>query len=153
MNAQNSIQVLQAYATGLSAQSRQHKVQSQVFAAMGLSKLAEKYAGHATEEAEWVNKFVDRIIDLGGEAKVEATPAQTILKSCTFKKAIIPPSMEKIRPITIARFLPSFLAMGHTTSIPTAEGSPPISPSVPINAPEEFSGFAKDRTLSNIQRT
>ena len=36
MNAKNSIQVLQAYATGLSAQSRQHKVQSQVFASMGL---------------------------------------------------------------------------------------------------------------------
>ena len=75
MNAQNSIQILQAYATGLSAQSRQHKVQSQVFKAMGLGKLAEKYAGHSTEEAEWVEKMVARIIDLGGEAKVEASPA------------------------------------------------------------------------------
>ena len=80
MNAQNSIQILQAYATGLSAQSRQHKVQSQVFASMGLNKLAEKYAGHSVEEAEWVDKFIARIIDLGGEAKVEATPAQTVYK-------------------------------------------------------------------------
>ncbi len=80
MNAQNSIQILQAYATGLAAQSMQHKVQSKVFKSMGLTKLAEKYADHSTEEMEWVDKFVDRIIDLGGEAKVEAAPAQNIYK-------------------------------------------------------------------------
>ena len=97
MNAQNSIQVLQAYATGLSAQSRQHKVQSQVFAAMGLNKLAEKYAGHATEEAEWVDKMVARIIDLGGEAKVEATPAQTIYKDVVaFLKADLAVSVKEV---------------------------------------------------------
>ena len=46
MNAQNSIQILQAYATGLAAQSMQHKVQSKVFKSLGLNKLAEKYADH-----------------------------------------------------------------------------------------------------------
>ena len=45
---------------------------------MGLSKLASKYADHATEEMAWVDKFIDRIIDLGGEAKVEAAPAQKV---------------------------------------------------------------------------
>lgn len=80
MNTQVSIQVLQAYATGLAAQSMQHKVQSKVFKSMGLTKLADKYASHSTEEMEWVDKFIDRIIDLGGEAKVEATEAQTIYK-------------------------------------------------------------------------
>ena len=78
MNTELSIQILQAYATGLSAQSMQHKVQSKVFASMGLSKLASKYADHATEEMAWVDKFIDRIIDLGGEAKVEAAPAQKV---------------------------------------------------------------------------
>ncbi|MBQ9192566.1 MAG: hypothetical protein IJ156_02470 [Bacteroidales bacterium] len=78
MNTELSIQILQAYATGLAAQSMQHKVQGKVFASMGLSKLASKYADHATEEMEWVDKFIDRIIDLGGEAKVEAAPAQKI---------------------------------------------------------------------------
>jgi len=81
MNAQTSIQILQAYATGLAAQSMQHKVQSMVFKSMGLTKLADKYADHSTEEMEWVDKFIDRIIDLGGEAKVEAAPAQTIYKN------------------------------------------------------------------------
>ncbi len=97
MNAQNSIQVLQAYATGLSAQSRQHKVQSQVFASMGLNKLAEKYADHSKEEAEWVDKMVARIIDLGGEAKVEATPAQTIYKDVVeFLKADLAVSVKEV---------------------------------------------------------
>lgn len=81
MNAQTSIQILQAYATGLAAQSMQHKVQSKVFKSMGLNVLADKYASHSTEEMEWVDKFIDRIIDLGGEAKVEAAPAQTIYKN------------------------------------------------------------------------
>ena len=78
MNKQNSIQVLQAYATGLAAQSFSHKVQSKVFASQGLTKLADKYAEHATEEMGYVDQFIDRIIDLGGEAKVEAAPAQPV---------------------------------------------------------------------------
>lgn len=97
MNTELSIQVLQAYATGLNAQSYQHKVQSQVFASQGFSKLAEKYAGHSKEEAEWVEKFVDRILDLGGEAKVEAAPAQTIYKDAVeFLKADLAVSVKEV---------------------------------------------------------
>lgn len=75
MDKQKSIQALQAYATGLAAQSLQHKVESKIFSAQGYSKLGEKYAEHAEEEMGWVNKFIDRIIDLGGSPKVEAAPA------------------------------------------------------------------------------
>lgn len=75
MDKQKSIQALQAYATGLAAQSLQHKVESKIFTAQGYSKLGEKYAEHAEEEMGWVNKFIDRIIDLGGSPKVEAAPA------------------------------------------------------------------------------
>lgn len=97
MNAQNSIQILQAYATGLSAQSRQHKVQSQVFASMGLGKLAEKYNEHSVEEAGWVEKFIDRIIDLGGEAKVETAPAQKVYTNpVDFLKADLEVSVREV---------------------------------------------------------
>lgn len=78
MDKQKSIQVLQAYATGLAAQSLAHKVQGKVFAAQGLSKLAEKYAEHASEEMGYVDQFIDRIIDLGGQPKVEAAPAMPV---------------------------------------------------------------------------
>ena len=47
------------------------KVQGQIFKAQGFTKLGEKYIGHYTEEMEWVEKFIDRILDLGGEVKVE----------------------------------------------------------------------------------
>ena len=78
MDKNKSIQALQAYATGLAAQSLQHKVESKVFASQGFSKLGEKYAEHAAEEMEWVDKFIDRIIDLGGTPKVEAAPEVTV---------------------------------------------------------------------------
>lgn len=78
MDKNKSIQALQAYATGLAAQSLQHKVESKIFAAQGFSKLGEKYAEHAAEEMEWVDKFIDRIIDLGGTPKVEAAPEVTV---------------------------------------------------------------------------
>ena len=97
MNAQLSIQILQAYATGLAAQSMQHKVQSKVFKAQGLTKLADKYAGHATEEMGWVDKFIDRIIDLGGEAKVEAAPAQAVYTNpVDFLKADLEVSVREV---------------------------------------------------------
>ena len=79
MDKNKSIQALQAYATGLAAQSLQHKVESKIFAAQGFSKLGEKYAEHAAEEMEWVDKFIDRILDLGGTPKVEAAPEMNVL--------------------------------------------------------------------------
>lgn len=78
MDKNKSIQALQAYATGLAAQSLQHKVESKIFAAQGLSKLGEKYAEHAAEEMGWVDKFIDRILDLGGTPKVEAAPEMAV---------------------------------------------------------------------------
>lgn len=78
MDKNKSIQVLQAYATGLAAQSLQHKMQSKIFAAQGFAKLGEKYAEHAAEEMGWVDKFIDRILDLGAIPQVEAAPAMPV---------------------------------------------------------------------------
>ena len=78
MDTNKSIQALQAYATGLAAQSLSHKIQGKIFAAQGLSKLGEKYAEHAAEEMGWVDKFIDRIIDLGGTPQVEAGPEMPV---------------------------------------------------------------------------
>ena len=78
MDKQKSIAALQAYATGLAAQSLQHKVEGKVFAGQGLTKLGEKYAEHAAEEMGWVDQFIERILDLGGTPKVEAAPAMPV---------------------------------------------------------------------------
>ena len=67
MDKNKSIQALQAYATGLAAQSLQHKTESKIFADQGYTKLGEKYAEHAA-----------RILDLGGTPQVLAAPAMPV---------------------------------------------------------------------------
>ena len=71
---QAEIQALQTIVTGLSAQSYSHRIQGLVFGSKGLATLADKYAAHAEEEMGWVEKFANRILDLDGEVKIEATP-------------------------------------------------------------------------------
>ena len=78
MDKQKSIAALQAYATGLAAQSLQHKVEGKIFADQGFSKLGEKYSEHAAEEMGWVDKFIERILDLGGTPLVQAAPEMPV---------------------------------------------------------------------------
>lgn len=78
MDKAKSISILQAYATGLAAQSLQHKVESKIFADQGYSKLGEKYSEHSAEESAWVDKFVERILDLGGVPEVQAAPSMPV---------------------------------------------------------------------------
>ena len=78
MDKQKSIATLQAYATGLAAQSLQHKVEGKIFADQGFTKLGEKFAEHAAEEMGWVDQFIERILDLGGTPLVENAPAMPV---------------------------------------------------------------------------
>lgn len=79
MDKQKSITTLQFFVTGLSNGAFQHVMQSRVFKAQGYDKLAAKFGDHAKEEDEWVGKFIDRILDLGGEVKLEAREAAPIV--------------------------------------------------------------------------
>lgn len=60
---------MQIIITELAQQADGHDIQSKIFAAQGFSKLGEKYAKHAIEERGYVNRCIDRILDLGGEVK------------------------------------------------------------------------------------
>ena len=75
---QATIDVLQAIVTGLSANSFGHRIQSKIFAGLGFQSLGDKYAGHAQEEMDFVEQFMDRILDLGGELKQEAQEAKPV---------------------------------------------------------------------------
>ena len=57
-----------------------HLVQGKHFESMGLTVLAKKYTGHYTEEMEWVEKFISRINDLGGEFKIEDQKGKELVK-------------------------------------------------------------------------
>ncbi|MCM1111445.1 MAG: hypothetical protein NC336_09560 [Clostridium sp.] len=79
MDKQKSIDALQFFVTGLSNGAFQHLVQSHVFKSQGYIKFGEHFADHAKEEYGWVEKFIDRILDLDGEVKVEARPVAPIV--------------------------------------------------------------------------
>ena len=49
-NKEKILAGLQAIVTDLAQQADGHAIQSRVFASMGFTKLADKYAEHATEE-------------------------------------------------------------------------------------------------------
>ena len=55
-------------------------IHSRIFAAQGLTKLAKQYEEHAEEERGYVVKCIDRIIDLGGEVKLEDKKCAPICK-------------------------------------------------------------------------
>ncbi len=78
MDAKKSIEALQFFATGLTEGALVHKLQGQIFKSMGFEKLGQKYVDHFTEEMEWVEKFQNRILDLGGAVKFEGAKAREL---------------------------------------------------------------------------
>ena len=71
---------LHTIVTDLAQQADGHQLQSRIFANMGFTKLADKYAEHAEEERGWVTKCIDRLLDLGCEVKLEAKKEGTVCK-------------------------------------------------------------------------
>ena len=97
MDKQKSIEALQFFVTNLNAQSFQHKLQAKIFGSIGYKKLEAKYLEHAEEEQGFVNQFIDRLLDLGGELKQEAVEAQTLYQDpVEFLKADYQVSVEGI---------------------------------------------------------
>ncbi|MBP5771331.1 MAG: hypothetical protein J6W75_08215 [Bacteroidaceae bacterium] len=97
MDKNKSIEALQFFVTNLNAQSFQHKLQGKIFGSLGFKKLEKKYLEHADEEAGFVNRFIDRLLDLGGELKQEAVEAQTLYQDpIEFLKADFQVSVEGI---------------------------------------------------------
>lgn len=72
---------LQQIVTDLGQQADGHQLQSRIFANMGFTKLAEKYAEHADEERGWVTKCIDRLLDLGCDVKLEAKKEAPVCKN------------------------------------------------------------------------
>ena len=80
MSKEKILEGLQIIVTDLAQQADGHQLQSLVFASEGFTKLADKYAEHAEEERGYVQQCIDRILDLGGEVKLEAKKAGPVLK-------------------------------------------------------------------------
>lgn len=79
MDKKKTIETLQFFVTGLSEGAFVHKMQGQIFKSQGFTKLGDKYIEHFTEEMGWVEKFVERILDLGGEVKAEGMKSRDLI--------------------------------------------------------------------------
>lgn len=81
MDKEKSIKALQFFVTELSNGAFAHMVQGKQFESLGFKKLGEKYSGHYQEEMQWVDKFIARILDLGGDVKLEDRKGREVVKN------------------------------------------------------------------------
>ncbi len=79
MDKKKSIEALQFFVTNLSEGAFVHKLQGQIFKSQGFNKLGDKYIEHYSEEMGWVEKFTDRILDLGGCVKAEGQKSRELI--------------------------------------------------------------------------
>jgi len=99
-NKEETLKVLQMIVTELSSNSMQHRFQAKIFGAQGFSKFEEKYMGHATEEIEFVEQFMDRIMDLGGTLVQQEMPAQKLYEDVEeYLKSDLKVSVDGIKTI------------------------------------------------------
>ena len=81
MEAKKSIEALQFFVTHLAEGAMVHKQQGLMFKSQGFTKLGQKYVDHFGEEMGWVEKFTERILDLGGEVKFEGMQPRELIKN------------------------------------------------------------------------
>lgn len=65
MDFTTSLQTSQMIVNELTGSAFVHKMQGQLFKSQGFDKLGQKYIDHYTEEMTWVEKYTDRMLDLG----------------------------------------------------------------------------------------
>lgn len=65
MDFTTTLQISQMIVNELSGSSFVHKMQGLLFKSLGYEKLGQKYLDHYTEEMEWIEKYANRMMDLG----------------------------------------------------------------------------------------
>lgn len=65
MDFNATLQVSQLIVNELTEGAFVHKMQGLLFKSQGFDKLGQKYLDHYTEEMEWVEKYTNRMLDLG----------------------------------------------------------------------------------------
>ena len=76
MEFTTTLQVSQMIVNDLTTGAFVHKMQGLLFKSKGFDKLGQKYLDHYSEEMEWVEKYANRMMDLG------CVPEVNITKQC-----------------------------------------------------------------------
>ena len=80
MDFTNTIQISQMIINELAGSAFVHKMQGQLFKSQGFTKLGEKYVGHYAEEMAWVEKYTDRLLDLGVVPEVKVSSEAKLIE-------------------------------------------------------------------------
>lgn len=80
MDFKVTLEVSQMIVNELAGSAFVHKMQGQLFKSQGFTKLGEKYMGHYTEEMAWVEKYTDRMLDLGCTPQVKVCNETTLIE-------------------------------------------------------------------------
>ena len=80
MDFTNTIQIAQMIVNELAGSAFVHKMQGQIFKSQGFTKLGEKYISHYTEEMGWVEKYTDRLLDLGVVPEVKVSSEAKLIE-------------------------------------------------------------------------
>ena len=80
MDFNSNLQMMQLIVNELTGSAFVHKMQGQLFKSQGFEKLGQKYMDHYTEEMEWVEKYTNRMLDLGCVPQVKVCSETTLEK-------------------------------------------------------------------------
>lgn len=80
MDFTTTIQVSQMIVNELAGSAFVHKMQGQLFKSQGFGKLGQKYLDHYAEEMGWVEKYTDRLLDLGVVPEVKVNNATKLIE-------------------------------------------------------------------------
>ena len=80
MDFTTTIQISQMIVNELTGSAFVHKMQGQLFKSQGYDKLGQKYIDHYAEEMEWVEKYTDRMLDLGCVPEVKVCSQAALIE-------------------------------------------------------------------------
>jgi bacterioferritin len=81
MDFKSTLQVSQLIINELTGSSFVHKMQGLLFKSQGFDKLGQKYLDHYTEEMEWVEKYANRMMDLGCVPQVDICHKESLIEN------------------------------------------------------------------------
>ena len=80
MDFKATLQVSQMIVNQLTEGAFVHKMQGLLFKSQGFEKLGQKYLDHYTEEMEWVEKYTNRMLDLGCVPEVKLNKESKLIE-------------------------------------------------------------------------
>lgn len=80
MDFTQTLQISQLIVNSLTEGAFVHKMQGQLFKSQGFEKLGQKYIDHYNEEMEWVEKYTERMLDLGCVPQVKLNKEYTMIE-------------------------------------------------------------------------